>query len=92
MVHCTPRPPFPAKSGRGRSPSAPHRAAQRKEERLLAGKGAWRVHGGGFAGTTLNFVPLDQVETFVAAMNRTFGDQACTVLNIRPAGAAMIGD
>ena len=61
-------------------------------ERLLAGNGAWRVHGGGFAGTTLNFVPLDQVETFVAVMNRTFGDQACMVLNIRPAGAAMIGD
>ena len=30
-------------------------------ESLLAGRGAWRIHGGGFAGTTLNFVPLDQV-------------------------------
>ncbi len=56
-------------------------------ETLLKGRGAWRIHGGGFAGTTLNFVPLDLVESFTAEMNRAFGANACQVLNIRPVGA-----
>ena len=59
-------------------------------ETLLGDRGAWRVHGGGFAGTTLNFVPAEEVEHFVAVMNRTFGERACSVLNIRPEGAAML--
>ena len=59
-------------------------------EEMLREKGAWRIHGGGFAGTTLNFVPLDQVACFVKNMNRAFGEKACAVLNIRPAGAARI--
>ena len=59
-------------------------------EGMLSPDGAWRIHGGGFAGTTLNFVPLDRVEAFVAMMEKAFGKGACTVLNIRPAGAARI--
>ena len=54
---------------------------------LLKGKGAWRIHGGGFAGTTLNFVPFSVLEDFVRVMNGTFGENACHVLNIRPVGA-----
>jgi galactokinase len=57
---------------------------------MLKGKGAWRIHGGGFAGTTLNFVPTEETEAFAAAMNRVFGENACTVLNIRPEGAAWL--
>ena len=57
---------------------------------LLNGKGAWRIHGGGFAGTTLNFVPTNMVGSFVNIMNRAFGEEACFVLNIRPVGAARI--
>ena len=60
-------------------------------EDLLGDKGAWRIHGGGFAGTTLNFVPLDMADGFMKEIDRAFGDGACTVLNIRPAGAARIG-
>ena len=56
-------------------------------ESMLRGKGAWRIHGGGFAGTTLNFVPLAEVDRFVAAMDAAFGPGACHVLNIRPVGA-----
>ncbi len=56
-------------------------------ETLLGGKGAWRIHGGGFAGTTLNFVPLQDVERFVRVMEAAFGKGACKVLNIRPVGA-----
>ena len=59
-------------------------------EEMLAGKGAWRIHGGGFAGTTLNFVPTEEVGRFVETMDRTFGEGACKVLNIRPEGAAWL--
>ena len=57
---------------------------------MLKGKGAWRVHGGGFAGTTLNFVPNGMVDEFVSRMNAVFGDRACFVLNVRPEGAAVV--
>ena len=57
---------------------------------LLKGKGAWRVHGGGFAGTTLNFVPNDQVDDFVRQMEAAFGSRSCFVLNVRPEGAAIV--
>ena len=59
-------------------------------EEMLAGKGAWRIHGGGFAGTTLNFVPAAEIGRFVETMDRTFGEGACKVLNIRPEGAAWL--
>lgn len=59
-------------------------------EEMLRGDGAWRIHGGGFAGTTLNFVPVEKVNDFVKAMERAFGKDACKVLNIRPVGAARI--
>ncbi len=56
-------------------------------EDMLEGRGAWRVHGGGFAGTTLNFVPTDRLEHFVSVMEETFGARACSVLDIRPVGS-----
>jgi galactokinase len=52
--------------------------------------GACRIHGGGFAGTTLNFVPTAEIGRFVETMDRTFGEGACKVLNIRPEGAAWL--
>ena len=57
---------------------------------MLRGKGAWRVHGGGFAGTTLNFVPNDMVDDFVKRMEQVFGHKACFVLDVRPEGAAVV--
>ena len=59
-------------------------------EEMLRGDGAWRIHGGGFAGTTLNFVPDCRVKDFVAAMETVFGEGCCKVLNIRPEGAACL--
>ena len=59
-------------------------------ERRLAGKGAWRVHGGGFAGTTLNFVPTKELNSFVKEMESVFGQHCCNVLDIRPEGPACI--
>jgi len=58
--------------------------------RMLEGKGAWRIHGGGFAGTILAFVPSDMVEKYSAAMNAVFGANATTVLSIRPEGVVCI--
>ena len=60
-------------------------------ERQLRGKGAWRVHGGGFAGTTLNFVPQQELDGFLQSMEASFGAHSCNVLDIRPDGAAYLG-
>ena len=59
-------------------------------ETMLKGKGAWRVHGGGFAGTTLNFVPAGEIGRFIQVMDGAFGKGATHVLNIRPVGADCI--
>ena len=59
-------------------------------ERLLGGRGACRVHGGGFAGTIQAFVPLDMLDGFRAEMDRVLGDGACHVLTIRPVGGVRL--
>lgn len=59
-------------------------------EGLLKGRGAWRVHGGGFAGTTQNFVPLDMLDTFKTTMEAVFGEGRCHVLFIRPVGGVKL--
>ncbi len=60
-------------------------------ERVLGGKkAAWRVHGGGFAGTIQAFVPTEDVETFRTTMDAAFGEGRCMVLRIRPVGAVKI--
>ena len=55
-------------------------------EHFLAGRGAYRVHGGGFAGTIQAFVPVDMLDSFVAGMDGALGEGACHVLSIRPQG------
>ena len=59
-------------------------------EEILAGKGAWRVHGGGFAGTIQAFVPNELLDRYIAAMQALFNEKACYVLNIRPRGGFQI--
>ena len=58
--------------------------------RVLQGRGAWRVHGGGFAGTIQAFVPDDLLNVYVSRIEAAFGKGACTVLSIRPEGAVMM--
>ena len=53
-------------------------------EHYLAGRGAYRVHGGGFAGTVQAFVPYDMLDAFVAGIDGVLGQGACHVLSIRP--------
>lgn len=55
-------------------------------EHYLNGRGAYRVHGGGFAGTVQAFVPFDILEQFRAGMDAALGQGACHVLSIRPQG------
>ena len=52
----------------------------------LQGKGAYRVHGGGFAGTVQAFVPFEILESFRAGIDAVLGEGACHVLSIRPQG------
>lgn len=60
-------------------------------ERLLANKGgAWRVHGGGFAGTVQAFIPISMAEEMEAAMEALIGPGKCHMLNIRPIGGTCI--
>jgi len=56
-------------------------------ERLLGSAGAWRVHGGGFAGTIQAFVPSEKLKEYVKEMNEIFGEKACYLLMVRQAGA-----
>ena len=55
-------------------------------EKLLAGEGASRVHGGGFAGTIQAFVPLERMEDFCRGMEAILGQGRCHRLSIRPEG------
>lgn len=59
-------------------------------ERLLDGKGAFRVHGGGFAGTIQAFVPDGMVEQFRQGMDAMLGEGMCHVLQIRPIGGTVL--
>ena len=58
--------------------------------RILQGRGAVRVHGGGFAGTVQAYVPLDQKEEFRGKMEAILGQGRCHFLNIRPGGGTVI--
>ena len=57
---------------------------------ILEGKGAYRVHGGGFGGTTQNFVPVDMVDMFQFAIEKVFGKGKCHILFIRNQGGVRV--
>lgn len=59
-------------------------------EMVLKGKGAWRVHGGGFGGTIQAFVPQDLVEKYTATLEPVFGKGSCHKLFIRAKGAIKV--
>ena len=53
-------------------------------EGALESKGcAWRVHGGGFAGTIQAFVKNDLADDYAALLDSVFGEGSCMMLNIR---------
>ncbi len=57
---------------------------------FLHGRGACRVHGGGFAGTIQVYIPNSRVDDYTHFMNGIFGDGAVTPLRIRPLPSMMI--
>ena len=57
---------------------------------LLGGRGACRVHGGGFAGTIQAFVPEDMLASFRSSMEAVLGKGSCHVLSIRPWGGMVM--
>ena len=59
-------------------------------EHYLAGRGAYRVHGGGFAGTIQAFVPDAIVPRYKANIETVFGKDTCHVLKIRPDGGRKV--
>ena len=59
-------------------------------ERALDGRGACRVHGGGFAGTIQAFVPLDCLASFREQVEQVLGTGSCHVLSIRPVGGTVL--
>ena len=59
-------------------------------ETYLKGQGAYRVHGGGFAGTVQAFVPLDMLDSFKASIEEVLGENSCHVLNIRQQGGIRV--
>ena len=60
-------------------------------EQVLAGRGAVRVHGGGFGGTAQAFVPLDMLDTFKEKTEAVLGAGSCHVVTIRPVGGTRVG-
>ena len=57
---------------------------------VLKGHGAWRVHGGGFAGTIQAFVPHNMLEVYVNTLEHVFGKDSCYKLFIRQKGAVKV--
>lgn len=55
-------------------------------ERFLNGRGACRVHGGGFAGTIQCFIPCDMIDGYKTVIEGVFGENSCFILKIRPVG------
>ena len=55
-------------------------------DELLGDRGAYRVHGGGFAGTVQAFVPNDMLDEFKSGIEAVLGEGMCHVLSIRPVG------
>ena len=52
--------------------------------------GAWRMQGGGFAGTIQAFVPQRLVQTYHDAMEGVFGKGSCYILHLREQGAVRV--
>ena len=56
----------------------------------LSGEGAYRVHGGGFAGTVQVFVKKERLEGLKTLMDSVFGEGSAVAFNVRPKGAVKL--
>ena len=55
-------------------------------KQFLAGRGACRVHGGGFAGTIQCYVPSFMLDGYKKMIEKIFGENSCMPIFIRPVG------
>ena len=62
-----------------------------RAENLLSGKGAWRIHGGGFAGCIQCLVPEPDYPSFSSSMDGIYGPGSCFELRVRPCGPYILG-
>ena len=66
-------------------------AALAISQSILAGTGgAWRMQGGGFAGTIQAFVPDALIKRYCAAMEALFGPGCCYLLSLREQGTVRV--
>jgi galactokinase len=59
-------------------------------EAILGDSGAWRVHGGGFAGTIQSFVADDLTAEYISRMEAVFGTGSCHRAKIRSIGTTSV--
>jgi len=59
-------------------------------EMILKNHGVCRVHGGGFAGTILTFVPFEQVKSFFDLMHALYGENSAFRVMIRNHGTVQV--
>jgi len=59
-------------------------------EKLLNGRGAVRIQGGGFGGTLEAFVPIDMTDKFIEGIDNAIGKNMCSVLTIRKDGGVRV--
>lgn len=57
---------------------------------LRGGIGAWRMQGGGFAGTIQAYVPKALLARYCSEIERVFGKGSCYVLSLREIGATRV--
>lgn len=72
------------------SPSSPKNqaisVALALTKQFLNGRGAYRVHGGGFAGTIQCYIPSQMYESYKAMIEAVFGENSCVKLFVRSVG------
>lgn len=59
-------------------------------ENFLNGEGAFRVHGGGLAGTIQAYIPLNRVNEYKECVEKVFGAGSCHIMTIRPYGVVRV--
>ena len=65
----------------------PAMAALGMAEHILDGRGAIRIHGGGFGGSIQCFVPVDVLDGFISQMDAWLGQGSCRHYHIAEEGA-----
>lgn len=61
-------------------------------EKVLDGRGAWRVHGGGMAGTIQAYVPDDLLACYRETLEAVYGKGSCHILRVRPTGMCEVAE